>query len=236
MSKKIFIDCGAHEASSLEFFLKNFPNAEEYETHSFEINTDFAKYFEKYTAKEQHYFYPKAVWIEDGVINFWKMGEESSTVADYHKGSASSQAPCIDLSSWIKSNFTDEDHIVLKMDVEGAEFSILPKMFKDGTMGMVNQFFAEFHYEKRKNTNIELSLSILENLLFKYGIVPYRWDATGTDPSCDKVELDWRLGRDLEKEDRNSDFGQRWQKIKDYIGFEKYIRGQPIYYTNTKGE
>ena len=51
----------------------------------------------------------------------------------------------IDLSKWIMNNFSKEDFIVLKMDIEGAEYKIIPKMFEDGSVNFINYAFIEWH-------------------------------------------------------------------------------------------
>ena len=48
----------------------------------------------------------------------------------------------IDLSKWIIDT-NRNDLIVLKMDVEGAEYKILPKMFEDGSVSYINYAFIE---------------------------------------------------------------------------------------------
>ena len=229
MSRKVFIDGGGHQATSLEFFLRNFPNAYQFQTHSFEINPDFEKCFKPHIDYKNHFFYNMAIWTEAGEIQFNKMNGESSTVSPYSYELNNATVRSIDFSKWLINNFQKEDYIVLKLDIEGAEFSVLPKMFADNSIDLIDELFIEFHYGKRKNTSIELSLNILEKLIFQYNLEPKRWNATGEDSSIDKIELDRRLCRDLEKEKPNSDFGLRWKKIKDYFGFEEYSKGMPIY-------
>ena len=51
----------------------------------------------------------------------------------------------IDLSKWIIDNFKKDDFIVLKMDIEGAEYKIVPKMFEDGSVNYINYAFIEWH-------------------------------------------------------------------------------------------
>jgi hypothetical protein len=46
---------------------------------------------------------------------------------------------------WLKQSFTSEDHIVLKLDVEGAEHVILHDMLQDGSIGMVDILLWECH-------------------------------------------------------------------------------------------
>lgn len=51
----------------------------------------------------------------------------------------------IDISQWILDNFSKDDFIVLKMDIEGSEYQVLPKMIKDGSIGYINHAFIEWH-------------------------------------------------------------------------------------------
>jgi len=51
----------------------------------------------------------------------------------------------LDLSQWILDNFDVDDFIVLKMDIEGAEYEVLPKMVKDGSIAYINHAFIEWH-------------------------------------------------------------------------------------------
>lgn len=51
----------------------------------------------------------------------------------------------IDFSKWLKDNFTKDDYIILKLDIEGTEFPILEKMIKDNTLELINEVFCEFH-------------------------------------------------------------------------------------------
>ena len=227
--RKIFIDGGAHHATSLKFFLNHYKDAESFETHSFEINSDFSHHFEKYVDNKKHFFYNQAIWVHDGHIEFYKMPKESSTIGPHSVRRPTAIASCINFSKWLKENFTQEDYIVLKLDIEGAEFSVLPQMFKDGSIEMIDKLYIEFHYKKRRNTNLELSLSILEKLIFKYQLDPMRWNATGKDSTIDKIDLDWRVCKELEKQKPNSDLGIRWKLIKEYFGFNKWYKGMPIY-------
>jgi len=52
---------------------------------------------------------------------------------------------CIDFSQWMKNNLSPDDHIVLKMDIEGSEFAVLPKMLQDKTIGWANALIIEWH-------------------------------------------------------------------------------------------
>lgn len=54
--------------------------------------------------------------------------------------------PQVDFSAWLRASFTEADFVVLKMDVEGGEHSIVPKMVADGTLKLVDVFLWECHF------------------------------------------------------------------------------------------
>ncbi len=72
---------------------------------------------------------------------------------------------CVDFSEFLSSTFTKDDNIVLKMDVEGAEFPVLDKMIADGTMLMVKYLYIEWHARllKKHNSNLPYIAYFYEN-------------------------------------------------------------------------
>ena len=81
----------------------------------------------------------------------------------------------VDLSSWIVSNFSREDHIILKMDIEGAEYEILKKMFVDDTIKYINELWIEWHFtNQQKYYNIGDTFT---TLMLQRGIEMKDWDA-----------------------------------------------------------
>jgi len=51
----------------------------------------------------------------------------------------------IDISQWILDSFSKDDHIVMKMDIEGSEYEVLPKMINDGSITYINHLWIEWH-------------------------------------------------------------------------------------------
>jgi len=54
----------------------------------------------------------------------------------------------LDFSNFILKNFSKEDHIVVKMDIEGAEYEVLEKMIKDDSIDYLNELIVEFHDDR----------------------------------------------------------------------------------------
>lgn len=153
--KRVFIDGGANIGSSIEMFLDQYPEADKFEIHSFEANAKLHNILKSSNYKAT--IYNKALYVEDTILDFYLGGDLSSTIrTDKTSGNIRYSDPVkvetIDLARFIKSNFTEEDYIVLKLDVEGAEYDILPHLIKEGIFnGWVNELFGEWHEHKLDN-------------------------------------------------------------------------------------
>ena len=51
------------------------------------------------------------------------------------------QVRCIDLSQWIEMNIFKDDYIVLKLNIEGEEYKILPEMIEAGTIDYIDDLY-----------------------------------------------------------------------------------------------
>lgn len=153
--KKVFIDCGANRGQGLREFIKMFNIDSSWVVESYEPNAEcnlaenilefpFAKAF------------TKAVWSHTGKVSFSKTivtetnNDEGSSINGLNVYAVENhpqemiEVDCIDISD-ILNKYSDEDYIVLKIDVEGAEYEIVRKMIKDGTINKVDELFVEWH-------------------------------------------------------------------------------------------
>jgi len=149
--KKVLLDCGANIGQSYEWFMKNRDDSDEYEVHCFEPVPSFKHYFENKNLT----FHSDAVWVEDGTIDFYDKGGLSSTIyankIDYRGKGTKTTLGCIDFSKFIKDNFKLSDYIIVKMDIEGAEYKVIEKMLEKGTFEYIDEFYVEFHGAKIKD-------------------------------------------------------------------------------------
>lgn len=152
------IDCGGWQGDSVIELRKKFDPNGEYTCHSFEPNTYFIPYYKKF---KKHVLHTEAVWVHDGEIDFHLQQEQGRK---HHMGSSiygrdikanvreeAITVPCMDFSKWILDNFNRYDYIILKMDIEGAEYKVMEKMIRDGSMDYINIFFLEQHRKKMTN-------------------------------------------------------------------------------------
>ena len=133
--RKVVIDCGANVGNSLREFIQKYPD---YEFYGFEPNVDLHPLIQEKVAATGHEHVnisECAVWTEDGVIDLFLGHHESSTVlpgkrvpARYNQQidySSPRPVPSLDFSAWLGREFTADDYIIVKMNIEGAEYPIL---------------------------------------------------------------------------------------------------------------
>ena len=126
--KKVLLDCGANKGQSYDVFFKNRDDADQYEIHCFEPSPTFSSYLSEKSAT----YHQEAVWIEDGTMDFYDKGNSlSGTIyknkVDNKGGGEKIQVDCIDFSKFIIDNFNKDDYIIVKFDIEGAEYKVIEK-------------------------------------------------------------------------------------------------------------
>jgi FkbM family methyltransferase len=185
--RKIFLDCGAHDGCSVQMFVDSHPDFNEYEIYSFECDEGrFKQLSIKGLELSLSKFYPikKAVWVSDGrkIFDGWQL--KDTTNVDDKSGVES-----IDISKFILDNFSKEDYIVLKMDIEGAEYKVVDKMYNDGSLNYISKFYGELHGPK-KGYSIEDNNRLL-NQVWSSNLKLLNWDALeGTYAEIEIVPLD----------------------------------------------
>jgi FkbM family methyltransferase len=174
--KKIFLDGGGHNGCSVKKYLNKYNPDEIY---SFEPNPVFKK--------SNPYLIQKAIWIYDGQVKLYldsKHRLESSSIIKNKKHISDKYmiVDCIDFSKWIINKFNTKQHeIDLKLDIEGAEYEVLNKMIKDGSIKLINKLFIEFHYD-RINFPIKAHNELLNTLRQNIKNIE-DWDALCIEPT-----------------------------------------------------
>jgi FkbM family methyltransferase len=82
----------------------------------------------------------KAAWIHDGHIGFLRAGDDGirSHVDPNHAASV----PCFDLANFLLSL---PEKVILKMDCEGAEYTLIPHLIETGAIEKVELLLIEWH-------------------------------------------------------------------------------------------
>lgn len=186
--RKIFIDCGAHNGCSVRKFNKNFNQEKEYEIFSFEPNL---KSFNSLKNEQDVNCYNAAVSTYDGEIEFYIHESDDYACTTYapkgtmkncgspKRGKVSKTVnKVINLSNFIIDNFSETDFIILKLDVEGEEYNIIPHLIESGAIDYIDELFIEWHsrWLGLSNEKDRFYESLLKDKNIK---VDNTWDAAG---------------------------------------------------------
>lgn len=144
----VYIDCGAYNGDTLDCN-KLFNFKADYIV-AFEPNP---KFFSVLAGKPQiNELHNAVVWTQETIVEFSVDKNEpplGSSVMQSKKTYSSGEViemHSIDFSEYIKQ-FKD-DHVLVKMDIEGAEFPVLDKLIQDGTIKYIDRLAVEFHHNK----------------------------------------------------------------------------------------
>lgn len=172
MTKKVhFIDCGANIGQSAKWALKKYDIAR---IDSFEPLPENIEVFraDDGISKDSVTLHENAVWIHDETrvfhSQFWGTRTGSSLI--YGKDISGGFLPkpidvqCIDLARWIKMNVSSENYNILKIDIEGAEYHVIPHLIEQGIESCIDEWFVEFHGEKTPNHDPRVERYVKENL------------------------------------------------------------------------
>jgi len=184
--RNVYLDLGTHHGQGLNEFIHRFQMNDTWIIHTFEANPiTFETYINQYHSSTPWVIaHNKAISDNDGevIINLETVptgtddGMGSSIIdmkywnpwnlreREYFKKNMKVQS--INLSKFIKDNFNKDDNIVMKMDIEGSEYSTLEKMIEDDTISYLNFLTVEWHsaFFENKDEIIQRENEILEKL------------------------------------------------------------------------
>ena len=167
---KAFIDCGSHKGQAIERFRRSKRYSKGCKIYAFEPIEEFAV---SYKDDKGVIYIPKAVWTYDGEVPFFMDRHEqkglrqgSTIVRSKRSGTLDKDRPvtmpCINFSSWLSANFRKSDHVIVKMNIEGAEYEVLNKMLRSGSIKLLDELFVSFH-----NKKMEIDPQIHNKLILK---------------------------------------------------------------------
>jgi FkbM family methyltransferase len=176
---RILIDCGAHTADSLPALVRLFGPFDR--IVAFEANPAYAPHFDRARESWPVELVQAAVWVEDGSIRFFlgEEGPESSVIFEKTTGGFRQEnaldVPSVDFSAWLRREVGPADEVILKMDIEGAEFAVLDKMIAEGTSRRVKLLLIEWHADRLPTGHMKLRRKWIELRLWLQGVRVVRW-------------------------------------------------------------
>jgi FkbM family methyltransferase len=151
---KIFIDLGAYNGDTIAIALEKIPNI--FATYGFEpLTTPFNQMKDR--------FFSERVFIEKAVADTVE-GDARIYIGKKYGDIGSSTCPdnpnCdqnhyeivrkIDFSKWFNDNIIlkyKRSHVILKLNIEGGEYKILPKLIDDGYTAYIREIYCDWHWQ-----------------------------------------------------------------------------------------
>ena len=173
--KYIYIDGGARIGEAIELILDNRNELLGCDAYLFECNPTHKNTLIKIKNTNHKYNFiirEEALWIDDCEKNFFisidQWGDLGCSLKPEKKELLDRENPlvvkCINFSNFLQQ-FDDNDYIILKLDVEGAEYDILEQLIDTKLINKINELYVEFH-----DAFFDKNSSILKNKLREFNI------------------------------------------------------------------
>lgn len=151
---KVLIDCGASDGAAIKDLENNYGSFEK--IYAIEPNSECIVELEKLTNKSINII-QKLVCTKKGMQKLF-IGDhfiESSMFVEKTTGNLKEdkyiEVECLDFDDWIKKNINQDDEVVCKMDIEGAEFDVLESILNRGGSKYIDFMLVEWHVSRLPN-------------------------------------------------------------------------------------
>lgn len=200
-NRYVYVDVGARSYGSSigSWFKKQYPKQNKtFDVYAIEADKTF---HEEYKVKKKVKLLPYAAWVRNETLSFQINHDPDKEVVVKGRGMGRIQPvqslsdggfdgevdriQGFDFADWLKNTVTDKDFVVMKMDVEGTEFDLIPRLFETGAICLIDEIFLECHYnrwqrccpgqrspkyEKTYEQCLELFTSLRQN-----GVLVHQW-------------------------------------------------------------
>ena len=171
-NRYVYVDVGArgYGSSIGGWFKKQYPKQNKtFEVYAIEADKAFHEEYE--LKKKKVTLLPYAAWVRNETLMFEINRDPGKEIDEDDKakrgmgriqpaknsggigggGSGRREVNEIqgfDFAEWLKSTVTEKDFVVMKMDVEGTEFDLIPRLFETGAICLIDEIFLECHYNR----------------------------------------------------------------------------------------
>ena len=178
-ANKVFFDLGAHVGESvIEFHKWKGSNSRFYDVISFEPNIEFIPDWIRNVMPLQNEF--NSINLIPNIVGC----HPSEQVAAFDGWQLAKfggerwrdrMVPTFDFPKWLSDLAGQYDEIILKMDIEGAEYQLINRLAEENLLKHVSMLLMEIHDHKRGFNNKDTDLLISK--IYSHGVTPYLWEA-----------------------------------------------------------
>ncbi|KNA08766.1 hypothetical protein SOVF_159520 [Spinacia oleracea] len=199
-----YIDVGARSYGSSigSWFNERYPKQNKtFEDFAIEADKSFHRELQ---AKKGVKLLPYAAWVRNETL-FFEINREPTKTIEVNKRNRGNRGmgriqPVqssinfegnvdkirgFDFAEWLKGEFEERDFVVVKMDVEGTEFQLIPRLIETGAICLIDEMFLECHYNRwqkccpgirspKYDKTYDQCLNLLSSLR-KRGLLVHQW-------------------------------------------------------------
>ncbi|CAN0879636.1 hypothetical protein LINGRAHAP2_LOCUS13184 [Linum grandiflorum] len=161
-NRYVYVDVGARSYGSSigSWFRKQYPKQNKtFDVYAIEADKTF---HQEYKSKKGVTLLPYAAWVKNETLSFEIHRDPGEDVSAKGRGMGRIQPvnpsggfkgvvdeiQGFDFAQWLKRTVTEKDYVVMKMDVEGTEFDLIPRLFETGAICLIDELFLECHYNR----------------------------------------------------------------------------------------
>ncbi|WOH06514.1 hypothetical protein DCAR_0625942 [Daucus carota subsp. sativus] len=163
-NRYVYVDVGARSyGSSIGGWFKKFYPKQEKSFDIYAIEADKA-FYKEYKWKKRVTLLPYAAWVRNESLFFEinrkavrkskekgiGLGKDQAVQSTWNFLSNLDRIKGFDFANWLKKTVSKRDFVVVKMDVEGAEFHLIPKLVETGAICLIDEMFLACHYNRWK--------------------------------------------------------------------------------------
>jgi len=174
--KKIFIDGGARIGETIEILLDPREELKGCDVYFFECNDNHYDTLINIKETNKNYNFivrTEALWDKEDTMNFYMSVDQwgdlgctlDSTKREKLDLDNPKQVKTIRFSDFL-NQFSDDDYIIVKLDIEGAEYNVVSDLLSSGAINKVNEIYIEWH-----DNFFNKDSSQLKHELSKLGII-----------------------------------------------------------------
>ncbi|WJX82239.1 hypothetical protein P8452_65022 [Trifolium repens] len=162
-NRYLYVDVGARSYGSSigSWFRKQYPKQNK-TFHVYAIEAD-KTFYKEYGLKKGLTLIPYAAWVKNETLAFEIHRDPGEHVEVKGRGMGRIQPlqttgkefdgevekiQGFDFANWLKNTVSKNDFVVIKMDVEGTEFDLTPRLFETGAICLIDEIFLECHYNR----------------------------------------------------------------------------------------
>lgn len=157
---RYYIDVGTNYGTAIDKFRREVSNSSEYSVICFEPNPELAPSL----MNKNVVLWQCAASTNDALLKFYvdSQGNHCGSTLEASKKTRIDvrnyiEVKGINFSKWVQDSFSKDDFIILKMDIEGSEFDVVPAMIESKAIEKIGVFILDTH-EHKLGRNVEVEL------------------------------------------------------------------------------